>query len=75
VNEDRAREILKNYIEPDSGLYSLGHYMAWTPGDDIITLDCKFDVEELEAIAWWIRNTYNTEHDTRQQQNNEEGDR
>ena len=53
----KARNILKKYIQPDGGLYDLEHYMMYQPGDKSITLDDEFDVEELEAIVWWIRNT------------------
>lgn len=52
---EEAKEILKDEIQPDLGLYCLGHYMAWTPGDKSITLDCSFDVEELEAIVTYIK--------------------
>ena len=63
MNEEKAREILEGYIQPDGGLYCLGHYMALTPGEKSITLDSEFDVEELEAIAWWVRHTSNAEAD------------
>ena len=59
MNEEKAKEILKSYIQPDGGLYCLGHYMDWPPGDKEITLDCRFELEELEAIAWWVRNSSN----------------
>jgi hypothetical protein len=59
MNDEKALEIIGDYIQPDGGLYCLGHYMAWTPGDKTITLDCGFEVEELEAIAWWMRHTSN----------------
>jgi hypothetical protein len=61
MNREKAQEILKEYIQPDGGLYCLGHYLAWTPGDKEITLDCKFEVAELEAIVWWMRESSNDE--------------
>lgn len=69
MNETRAREILGiNKDRPqeahyeggaicsDNSLSMLGHYMSWQPGDDNITLDSEFEVEELEAIIWWMKN-------------------
>jgi hypothetical protein len=56
MNEVRATEILKKEVQGDGGLYSLGWYLAWTPGDLDATLDGQFTADDLEAIAWWIRN-------------------
>ena len=56
MNEEIARDVLHEFIQPDNGLFNLGHYLAWTPGDDEIVLDDGFTVDELEAIVWWIRN-------------------
>jgi len=61
MSEEKVRAILKDYIQPDGGLFSRGHYMAWAPGDKTITLGFEFEIEELEAIAWWIRNTANAQ--------------
>jgi len=52
---EEAKEELKEYIQPDGGLFCLGHYLAWTVGDDRITLDCGFEQKELEAIAVYMR--------------------
>ena len=59
MNKEKAQEILKEYIQPDGGLSCLGHYLSYSPGDDSITLDCSFGIEELEAIVWWMRNSAN----------------
>jgi hypothetical protein len=56
MNEQKAREILGDEITKEGGLYDLGHYMCWHPTDTRITLDCAFEVEELEAIVWWMKN-------------------
>ena len=56
MDEKRAREILKDFICEDGGLFDGGHYMAWKPGERSITLDCDFELEELEAIVWWMKN-------------------
>jgi len=62
MDEKRAREILApDVIEGDEGLscvgwYLDGWYLAWNPGHDNATLDGSFNADELEAIAWWIRN-------------------
>lgn len=56
MDEQRAREILGDTVQADGGLYCLGHYTAWSTDRPTITLDCEFEVEELEAIVWWMRN-------------------
>lgn len=63
MNKEKAQEILKEYIQPDGGLYRLGHYMAWSHGEKKITLDCQFDADELEAIVWWMRESSNDPRD------------
>jgi len=55
MTEEQAREILKDYIQKNGGLYCLGHYLCWNPGEKTITLDDDFKPEELEAIAFWMR--------------------
>lgn len=56
MNEKEAREELGETIKEDGGLYNLGHYIAWSKGSSTVTLDSEFDANELEAIAWWMRN-------------------
>lgn len=51
----RAKAVLAGYIEEDGGLYSLGAYLAWAPGDDKAMLDGSFDLETLEAIVVYCR--------------------
>lgn len=55
MNEERAREILGDAIYP-KGLGVAGEYLEWEYGDDEACLDGHFTVDELEAIAWWMRN-------------------
>ena len=55
MTEERAREILKMYIQPNGGLYCCGHYLSWNPGDPRITLDDEFEADELDAIIFWMR--------------------
>lgn len=57
MDEAKAREILKTAIQPDGGLHDRGQYLAWIPGKKLATLDAEFDADELEAIAWWMRNS------------------
>lgn len=57
MDEQTARAILGKTISEDGGLYNLGHYIAWNRGAESATLDCEFTAEELEAIAWWMRNS------------------
>jgi hypothetical protein len=61
MDEAKATEILKDCIgagcpPKNNQLHSLGWYLAWDPGDKEATLDGIFSAEELEAIAWWMRN-------------------
>jgi hypothetical protein len=56
MNEERAREILKNHIRPNGGLRPDNRYISWQPGEITITLDDYYTADELEAIAWWMRN-------------------
>ena len=59
MNEKKARKILGDWIQGDETLFCLGHYIAWpSPSDDKerIVLDAQFSLDELEAIAWWMRN-------------------
>ena len=60
MDEKKARDILGESISPDGGLSNGGHYMAWNPDEDRITLDCRFELEELEAIVWWMKNKKQT---------------
>lgn len=58
MNEAEARETLGTTIETDNKLLCLGHYIYWNPdrNADTVTLDSEFTADELEAIAWWMRN-------------------
>lgn len=59
MTEQRAREILGEAVLSD-GLYGgSGEYLSWpSKGNDHegATLDGRFTADELEAIAWWMRN-------------------
>lgn len=50
-----ACEILGDDIQSDGSLYNLGHYLAWTKGNQDITLDDKFMIKDLEAIVVYIK--------------------
>jgi len=55
MTEEIVRKLLP--INEDNSIGpSYGHYMRWSLGDETVTLDSDFTVEELEAIAWWMRN-------------------
>ncbi len=59
MDEKRANEILKNEVKADDGgLYSLGWYLNWEIDDNEAILDGRFTADELEAIAWWMKNNY-----------------
>lgn len=54
--EIAAKRVLRDWIRPDNGLYNLYCYINWDIGDKDATLDGLFNAEQLEAIAWWMRN-------------------
>jgi hypothetical protein len=56
MNEERAREILKDHIRTNGELGSDERYVSWGLGNQTVTLDDYFTADELEAIAWWMRN-------------------
>lgn len=58
MNEEKARKILAEWVQPDGTLFCLGHYTAWPAagGKEHAVLDAEFTADELEAIAWWMRN-------------------
>jgi len=60
MDEEKARETLcgdgDNIIQDNGGLHSLGWYLNWEAGDSEACLDGQFTADELEAIAWWMRN-------------------
>ena len=55
MDEKKAREILGDTIQKDNTLYNLGWYVACDSPEDIC-LDAHFDIEDLEAIVWWMKN-------------------
>lgn len=56
MNEKQAREILGDTITPKGDIYRLGWFVQWRRGDSITVLDGEFSADDLEAIAWWMRN-------------------
>ena len=57
MDKKRATEILDNCIRQGGDeLYNCGWYLSWSVGSDDATLDGQFSAEELEVIAWWMRN-------------------
>lgn len=59
MNEEMAIEILReDVIQPDGSLYSGGWYLEWPSlkNHGEAQLDGRFTADELEAIAWWMRN-------------------
>jgi hypothetical protein len=59
MDEKRAREILGEAIRPGDWLRAEEEFSHWPPyGHDntTIQLDGRFTADELEAMAWWMRN-------------------
>lgn len=52
---NQAAEHLKDLIQPDGGLYCLGWYTSWSPGDKQAVLDAEYTADDLEAIATYMR--------------------
>lgn len=57
MTREQAIAILGTDVQANGCLYCLGRYLAWAPGDAEATLDAQFTADELEAIAWWMRNS------------------
>lgn len=55
MDEERARQILGSKIDA-KGLFDSGQYVSWILGSEQVVLDAEFTADELEAIAWWMRN-------------------
>lgn len=56
----QANEILKNFVVEDRGLYyQESCYVDWDPSEATITLDGQYSPDELEAMAWWMREHQN----------------
>ena len=61
MNEDEARKILGDCVQADNSLHTRsddGLCMSWEsdiPCHTICLNDC-FTIEQVEAIAWWMRN-------------------
>lgn len=60
MTEEDAMRILGESVHADNSLYSLGWYLCWIPKEASATLDGEFSADELEAIAWWMRNKQET---------------
>jgi len=56
MNKKRATEILKDEIDQDDGLFSADWCLSWDVGDTDAELDGVFTADELEAIAWRMKN-------------------
>ena len=53
MDEQHAREILGDAID-GKGLYTQN--LCWEFGDATVEIDGEYTADELEAIAWWMRN-------------------
>lgn len=57
MNEELARKQLVGMIEPNNDLGDLAGHIEWTVGATDVFLDGYFSAADLEAVAWWMRNT------------------
>ena len=59
MDETEARRILGKAIDPDNSISDGSNYMYWPnvrDGNDAIVIDGDFTEDEIEAIAWWMKN-------------------
>jgi hypothetical protein len=59
MTEARAREILGDSVRPDNTIDPTRSPIGWVQwnGDaDWICIDASLELEQLEALAWWMRN-------------------
>lgn len=54
MDEIKAREILGRWVKDDDSLSSLDPYINANCED--ASLDGGFTADQLEAMAWWMRN-------------------
>jgi hypothetical protein len=52
---EEATAHLKSFVTDDGGLFSLGWYLAWSSDRKEATLDGRFEADDLEAIAVYMR--------------------
>lgn len=60
MDEQKAREVLRGFIRPDDSLHDDGDCWVYWPdptgSEGQIHIDGRLIADELEAMAWWIRN-------------------
>lgn len=58
MDEALARSIFNENIDidPDDGLWGRREYIVWECDENSAVLDGYFSPDELEAIAWWMKN-------------------
>jgi hypothetical protein len=55
MDEQKARDILKDAIGQDGSLRHDWPYVWWEKGRGI-ALDDVYSLEYLEALVWWVKN-------------------
>ena len=59
MDEKQAKKILGSSIK-DDGIARITEYILWVDdGSNTVILDGNFNADELEAIAWWMKNKKN----------------
>lgn len=61
MDKKRAQEILGGALQDDGSIQTFGNetnleYAHWLSHETAITLDGNFELEELEAIVWAMKN-------------------
>jgi hypothetical protein len=55
MSTEDAEEAVAKCIQSDGGLFNLGWYLSYKPGNDEAVLDGRFTADELVAIAAYMR--------------------
>lgn len=58
MNEEKAAEIIGEWLEEDGAIQCWDPWIFWQPDrcPEDISLEGGFSADELEALAWWMRN-------------------
>ena len=58
MNEERAKKILNKFISRNNTIHygdKYADHIFWY-GGDTVDIAGDFTLEEIEALAWWMRN-------------------
>jgi hypothetical protein len=58
MNEEKAKKILSKFIQDGNILTgeTFTDHIFWFPSENTVGIEGEFTLEEIEALAWWIKN-------------------